>query len=239
MVLEVKNLFVKIKKNQILKNINLEFEKGKVNILLGKNGSGKSTLLNSIMGYPEINITKGQIFLKGENITKLEPNERAKKGIFLAFQNPPEIEGITILSFLKNSYNAIKNKNLDITQFVKILNKKMKELNLNEEFRNRYLNFGFSGGEKKKFEILQMLLFEPKYIFLDEIDSGLDINSVKLVNKILKKLIEKKKSSITIITHNEKMIEDLKVDNVFVFEKGKLKEKGNEKILKKIHKEGF
>ena len=193
MALEIKNLLVEIKEKQILKNINLEIEKGKVNILLGPNGSGKSTLLNSIMGDPKIKITQGKIFLEKENITHLKPNERAKKGIFLAFQNPPEIEGITILSFLKNSYNSIKNKDLDVVNFVKILDKKMKELNLNKEFRNRYLNFGFSGGEKKKFEILQMLLFEPKYILLDEIDSGLDINSVMLVNQILKKLIKKKK----------------------------------------------
>ncbi|MEK6860806.1 MAG: Fe-S cluster assembly ATPase SufC, partial [Nanoarchaeota archaeon] len=162
--LETKDLYVSINGQQILKGINLEIVLGKVHVLMGPNGSGKSTMANVLMGNPKYNIESGKIILDGEDITELAPNERAKRGLFLSFQYPTEITGVAMSNFLRTAWNSVKNDKVDVVTFHKLLKEKMKELHIDPSFSRRYLNEGFSGGEKKRAEILQMAILEPRYV---------------------------------------------------------------------------
>src|SRR3989344_5727871 len=171
MTLQIKNLHVTIDDKEILKGLSINFEKGKVHALMGPNGSGKSTLANVIMGHPNYKITKGEILLNGESINELSPDERAKKGLFLSFQYPSEIDGVTIATFLRTALNNLREEKITVLDFRELLKEKLDLLHLNESFAERYLNQGFSGGEKKKSEILQLAILNPTVAILDETDS--------------------------------------------------------------------
>ncbi len=237
-MLEIKNLHVSINEKEILKGINLKFEKGKIHALMGPNGSGKSTLANVIMGNPKYKITKGKILFSEKDIAKLNPNERAKKGIFLSFQNPSEVEGVAISNFLKTAYNNLNENKLSAIEFRELLKEKLKLLKMPENFSERYLNHGFSGGEKKKSEILQLAVLNPKLSILDETDSGLDIDALKTIASGIKMLMNKNKT-IIIITHYKRILEYLKPDKLFVIINGKIVAEGGKELVEKLEKKGY
>lgn len=237
-ILEIKNLKIEIDDRLILSNINLNIIKGKINVLVGKNGSGKSTLVNAIMGNPKYKLSSGKIKFEGKDITNLKPNEKAKKGIFVSFQNPQEVSGLSFFKFLRESYNLLNDKKISILEFKEILERKSKELNISKHLLERYLNEGFSGGEKKKFEMLQMLVLNPKLAILDEIDSGLDIDSIKVVSKEINNFVKKGKT-VLLITHYNRMLKDLNPSKVFVISEGKIIKEGNKKIIDILEKKGY
>jgi Fe-S cluster assembly ATP-binding protein len=236
--LEIKNLHVEVEGKKILNGINLELEKGKVIALMGPNGSGKTTLSNVLMGHPKYKITKGKILLNRKNISKLPVNKRAELGLFLSFQQPQEIEGVNVLKFLKQAYNSIKKKQLMTFEFQDLLDEKAELLKIDQDFLERQINRGFSGGEKKKLEILQLLTLDPKLAILDETDSGLDIDALKIVSKGIKKFMKKDKSVI-IITHHQKILDYIKPDKVYILKKGQIIKEGKKSLIKEIEKKGY
>ncbi|MBN1915935.1 Fe-S cluster assembly ATPase SufC [Candidatus Dojkabacteria bacterium] len=241
-MLEISDLQVEIEGKKILDDIFLEIKPGEIHVLMGPNGSGKSTLAKALMGHPDIGVKRGKIILDGEDITKSPPDERAKKGLFLAFQYPVEVPGVNLANFLRIARNSLlpKEKRIPVFKFRELLRKKLAFLDLEENFMERNLNEGFSGGEKKKTEILQLLVLTPKYAILDETDSGLDIDSLKTVfesfNKILK---NEKKMGVLIITHYKKIFDYIKPDFVHVLKNGVICENGKMDIVKKIEKQGY
>ncbi|MBU2612714.1 MAG: Fe-S cluster assembly ATPase SufC [Nanoarchaeota archaeon] len=236
-ILEIKDLHVEVERKEILKGINMILDLGKINALMGPNGSGKSTLVNAIMGHPKYIITKGEIIFDGEDITTLSPDKRAKKGIFLSFQYPREISGVSVSKFLKTASKEL-DPNFSLFEFKKNLKEKREILGITSEMTERYLNEGFSGGEKKKNEILQMLVFNPKLIILDETDSGLDIDSLKTVAKGVNKIMDKKKS-VLIITHYKRILEYIKPDKVFIMINGKIALEGDGKLADELDERGY
>ena len=243
-MLEIKNLHVQVDGKEILKGINLKFEKGKIHALMGPNGSGKSTLANVIMGNPKYKITKGKIIFEGKNITNLNVDQRAKKGIFLSFQHPSEFEGVTISNFLRMALNNSKNqypkghKKISVLDFHKLLKEKLKLLKMPENFSERYLNQNFSGGEKKKSEILQLIILNPKVAILDETDSGLDIDALKIISSGLNMLMNKEKI-IIVITHYKRVLEYLKPNKLFVMINGKIALEGGGELVDKLEEKGY
>lgn len=237
-MLEIKKLNVSLKDKEILKDLSLKLEAGKVNALMGPNGSGKSTLSYVIMGHPGYSVDSGEILLDEKDILKLSPDERAKKGIFLSFQNPVEIEGVKLSSFLRQAYNSTHEKKLSILEFQDILEKKADELKISREFLSRYLNKGFSGGEKKKAEILQLLILDPRIAILDETDSGLDIDSLKLVANGINKFMKKEKI-VLIITHYKRILEYVNPGKVFIILKGKVVLEGDGKLINQLEEKGY
>ena len=238
MTLEIKNLHVEIEGKEILKGINLKLEKGKIHVLMGPNGSGKSTLANVLMGNPKYEITYGEIIFNGKNINNLSPSERAKLGIFLSFQYPQEIEGVTISNFLRTSLNSNNEDKISIMDFKELINEKSKLLKLNENFSQRYLNDGFSGGEKKKSEMLQLLTLNPTLAILDETDSGLDIDALRAVANGINKFMSKDKF-VLIITHYKRILELIKPNKVSIMLDGKIVEEGDGKLVDKLESEGY
>ena len=237
--LEVKGLCVNVNDKRILEDVSFDVPKGGVVVLIGPNGAGKSTVSNILMGNPKYNLVKGKILLDNEDITELDSDERAKRGLFMSFQQPIEISGVSMSNFLRQSYNSVKGTSLQIGEFMKMLNEKMEVLGFDSKFRGRFVNSGFSGGEKKRSEILQMLLFEPEYAILDEIDSGLDVDSLKRVCESIEELRVKKKIGILIITHYNKILEHIKPDEVIVLKEGKVSQRGGLELANKIFKDGF
>lgn len=237
-MLEIKDLYAELKGKEILKGINLNVEKGKVHALMGPNGSGKTTLAHVLMGDPRYNVSKGKILIDGKDVLKLGPDKRAKLGLFLSFQAPVEIEGVKLSTFLRQAYNSINKKKLSILEFNELLEKKAGELGIPKEFLSRYLNKGFSGGEKKKAEILQLLVLNPKIAILDETDSGLDIDSLKLVAKGINKFLNNDKA-ILIITHYKRILEHVKPDKVSIILDGKVVLEATGKITDELEKKGY
>ncbi len=237
--LEVRSLCVNVNDKRILEDISFDVPKGGVVVLIGPNGAGKSTVSNALMGNPKYNMVKGKILLDKENITELDSDKRAKKGLFMSFQQPVEISGVSMSNFLRQSYNSVKGTNLQIGEFMKLLNEKMNILGFDSKFRGRFVNSGFSGGEKKRSEILQLLLFEPEYAILDEIDSGLDVDSLKRVCESIEEVRVKKKIGILIITHYNKILEYIKPDEVIVLKEGRVSQRGGLELANKIFKDGF
>ena len=237
-LLEIKNLCVNAKDLKILKGINLTIGQGEIHVIMGPNGAGKSTLANVLMSHPNYTITSGEIIFEGENINDLKADEKAKKGIFLSFQSPEEIPGITVENFLRTAKMAVTQKPVPILAFRKQLNEQMRLLKMDESYAQRYLNVGFSGGEKKKNEILQMSILEPKLAILDETDSGLDVDAIKVVAEGVK-LLNDGKRSIIIITHQNKILEYLKPDFVHVLIDGKIVVNGGMEIVEDIEQNGF
>lgn len=240
-MLEIKNLSIKHEGKEILKNLNLNVKAGSIHALMGPNGSGKSTLAHVIMGDPKYEVASGEILFNEKKILKLSPDERANLGIFLSFQAPVEIEGITIFNFLRQAYNSSKNrKHLSLMEFKKLLEKKASELKIPENFLSRYLNKGFSGGEKKKMEILQLSILNPKLAVLDETDSGLDIDALKIVadgiNNFKKQNPEK---TVLIITHYKRILDYVKPDKVSVMLQGKVVAEGNKELIDRLEDKGY
>src|SRR3989338_1293 len=206
-MLEINDLHVEVDGKEIIKGVSLTFHPGKVHVLMGPNGSGKSTLMLAITGHPKYKITQGKIILGGEDITYAKPEVRAKKGLFLSFQYPAEVAGVTISNFLRTAVNSKREKPYSVVEFHSLLKKKMAELRIDPNFSKRDLNVGFSGGEKKRAEILQLMLLEPRYTFLDETDSGLDVDAIKIVADGIKKLHQETKMGIIMITHYNRFLE--------------------------------
>ena len=238
MILEIKDLHVEVGDKEILKGVNFSLDLGKVNALMGPNGSGKSTLAHVIAGHPDYKITKGQIIFNGENITNLDPSERAKKGLFLSFQYPQEISGVPISQFLRTAYNAVKEEKKSLLEFQELLKEKANLLGIDESFLQRYLNEGFSGGEKKKSEVLQLLVLNPKFSILDETDSGLDIDALKIVAQGVNQYMNENKGSL-IITHYKRILEHIIPDKILVMIGGKIVEEGGVELVNKLESEGY
>lgn len=237
-LLEIKNLEVKADEKEILKGIDLEIKKGEIHVIMGPNGSGKTTTANAIMNNPEYTKEKGNIIFDGKDITNSKTDEIAKKGIFMSFQLPEEIPGVSVTNFLKYAKNKVTGKPVKIFEFKEELKKYMEELNMNPKNLERSLNVGFSGGEKKKNEILQMLILNPKLAILDETDSGLDVDAIKTVSKGIE-MFKNENNAVLIITHNTKILHSLKVDYVHVLVNGKIVKTGNQELAKEIEENGY
>ncbi|MGI5071110.1 Fe-S cluster assembly ATPase SufC [Treponema pectinovorum] len=238
-LLQIKDLSVKIDKNQVLNGVNLEIGAGETHVLMGPNGAGKSTLGYAILGNPLYSVTTGSILFEGEDITSLSPDKRAAKGIFLSFQTPLEVPGISLESFIRNALQAQTGQRVKIFQFQKELKEKMALLNMDESYAKRDLNVGFSGGERKKSEILQLLMLKPKFAILDETDSGLDVDAVRTVSNGIEEYKRSQNGSLLIITHSTKILESLKVDRTHVLVKGKIVKDSDANLVKQINEKGF
>lgn len=239
-MLQIKNLNVEIDKKIILDNFNLEIKPGTIHAVMGPNGVGKSTLSRTLMGDPKYNIMDGAILFKGENITNLPVDERSRRGIFLAMQSPLEIEGVSNQDFLRTAISSKNNERVGLYQFIKEVETSLDELKMNKDLVHRSLNVGFSGGEKKKNEVLQIKLLKPSFIILDELDSGLDVDSLRIVCQNLKDYIkENKDTSILIITHYSMILEYLKPDYVHILANKKIVKTGDYNLVGDIEKNGY
>ena len=239
-LLEVKNLHVSAEdETEILHGVNLTLGRDETHVLMGPNGTGKSTLGYAITGNPNYTVTEGKIIFDGEDITDLPVNERAKKGIFLSFQNPLEVPGVTLSAFIRTSLEQKTGSRLRLWDFKKKLAETMKLLNMDEAYAERDLNVGFSGGEKKKAEILQMLMLEPKLAILDETDSGLDVDAVRTVSNGVRLFKERCHGSLLIITHSTRILEALQGDETHVMESGVIVKEGGASLVEEINEHGF
>ena len=237
-LLEIKGLKAGIETGEILGGIDLNVEAGSTHVIMGPNGAGKSTLGNVIMGSPAYSVTDGSIIFDGEDITKMAANERAKKGLFMSFQNPLEVPGLTLEAFLRSAMRERTGKAVRIFQYKKELEETCKLLDMDEAFVERDLNVGFSGDEKKKAEIFQLLMLKPKLAILDETDSGLDVDAVRIVSKGVE-IFSKQGGSLIIITHNTRILEALNVDRTHVIVKGKIAAEGGSELIDEINTNGF
>ena len=239
-MLVIKELCAKVKSDnkEILKGINLTVNKGEIHVIMGPNGSGKTTLSNVIFNNPKYEITSGDILFENEKINDLKPNEIAKKGLFMSFQIPEVIPGVTNAEFLKTAKSNITGEKINIFSFSNELEENMDKLDISNNYINRELNVGFSGGEKKKNEILQMLTLSPKLAILDETDSGLDVDAINTVSKGIK-LFKNDNNAILIITHNTKILKNLDVDYVHILINGKIVKTGNKELAKEIEEKGY
>ena len=237
-LLDIKELYVNAENKEILKGINLEIKKGEIHVIMGPNGSGKTTTANAILNNPAYIKKSGKITFEGEDITNLSTDEIARRGIFMSFQAPEEIPGVSVTNFLKYAKNKITGKPIKIFEFKEELKKYMEELSMNSKNMERSLNVGFSGGEKKKNEILQMLVLNPKLAILDETDSGLDVDAIKTVSKGIE-MFKNNSNAILIITHNTKILHSLKVDYVHVLVDGKIVKTGSQELAKEIEENGY
>ena len=237
-LLEIKDLHVNAGEKEILKGIDLDIKKGEIHVIMGPNGSGKTTTANAILNNPEYTKTNGAIIFDGEDITESRTDEIARKGIFMSFQLPEEIPGVSVTNFLKYAKNKITGQPVKIFQFKDELKKYMEELNMNSKNMERSLNVGFSGGEKKKNEILQMLVLNPKLAILDETDSGLDVDAIKTVSKGIE-MFKNENNAVLIITHNTKILHSLKVNYVHVLVNGKIVKTGGQELASDIEENGY
>lgn len=235
--LEIKDLHIEVEGKEIIKGVSLSLEKGKVTALMGPNGSGKSTLAHALMGHPKYKITKGKIILDGKDITNEPADIRAKAGLFLSFQYPKEITGVSLNNFLRSALNSVAGKKIGVLDFNKLLKEKMQELHVDEMLSKRYVNVGFSGGEKKKMEILHLMLLNPKYAILDETDSGLDIDALKIVAEGVDKI--RKDKGVLLITHYNRILKYLHPDEVHIMKDGKIVKSGGKELAKEIEEKGF
>ncbi len=236
--LEVRGLRVEVEGKEILKGIDLVVPQGEVHAIMGPNGSGKSTLANVIMGRPAYRITEGQILFKGQDITKLTPDRRAQLGLFLAFQYPTEIPGVSVVNFLRSAYNAVKGEQTSALAFRKRLKEKMTMLGVEDEMVRRYVNQGFSGGEKKKNEVLQLAVLEPDIAILDETDSGLDIDSLKAVANGVQRLIGPD-LGVLLITHYQRILNYITPDRIHVMIGGQIVQSGGPELAHELEQKGY
>ena len=234
----IKNLHVSVKDKEILKGLNFVFDEHESVALLGPNGNGKSTLIQTIMGNPNYQVTEGSIYLDDKDITTLEADERSKLGIFLGMQYPSEVPGVNNADFLKAAINAHQEKPVSLFKFYQMLDQAYKRTSIPFEMSTRNLNEGFSGGEKKKNEILQMLLLNPKFTMLDEIDSGLDVDAIQVVANVIKEEQEKGKGFL-IISHYARLYNLINIDRVAILMNGKIVLEGNKELIKKIDESGY
>ncbi|HCY0448772.1 TPA: Fe-S cluster assembly ATPase SufC [Staphylococcus aureus] len=238
--LEIKDLHVSIEDKEILKGVNLTINTDEIHAIMGPNGTGKSTLSSAIMGHPSYEVTKGEVLLDGVNILELEVDERAKAGLFLAMQYPSEITGVTNADFMRSAINAKREEGQEINlmQFIKKLDKNMDFLEIDKDMAQRYLNEGFSGGEKKRNEILQLMMLEPKFAILDEIDSGLDIDALKVVSKGINQMRGENFGAL-MITHYQRLLNYITPDKVHVMYAGKVVKSGGPELAKRLEEEGY
>jgi len=237
-IIKIENLVNKVEDKNILNGLNLEINKGEIHVIMGPNGGGKSTLASTLAGDPSYFVVDGQVTYQGEDLVAMKVEERAKKGIFLAFQTPEEVEGVTVKNFIKTAKVQKDGVPVKIFKFQEDLQKTLDILNFDKSYSDRYLNVGFSGGEKKKNEILQMLMLNPKLSILDEIDSGLDVDAIRIVGNAIKQY-HNNENAILIITHNSKLLEILKPNYVHVLVKGKIVQTGGYELIKDIEENGF
>ena len=238
--LEIKDLHVSIEDKEILKGVNLTINTGEIHAIMGPNGTGKSTLSSAIMGHPSYEVTQGEVLLDGVNILELEVDERAKAGLFLAMQYPSEITGVTNADFMRSAINAKREEGQEINlmQFIKKLDKEMDFLDIDKDMAQRYLNEGFSGGEKKRNEILQLMMLEPKFAILHEIDSGLDIDALKVVSKGINEMRGEEFGAL-MITHYQRLLNYITPDKVHVMYGGKVVKSGGPELAKRLEEEGY
>ncbi len=242
--LEIKNLHVSIDDKEILKGLDLTVEQGRVHAIMGPNGTGKSTLAYTLMGHPNYTVTAGEVVFKGQNILELEPDERSRAGIFLAFQYPVAIPGVTVANFLRSAINARRrvanpeDKGMPIPEFRKMLKEKMDMLKMDRNFAGRYLNDGFSGGEKKRAEILQMATLKPEIAILDETDSGLDIDALRIVSEGVNALAGPE-LGVLVITHYQRLLNYIKPDVVHVMMGGRIVESGGPDLALHLEEHGY
>ena len=238
--LQIKNLHVRVEGKEILKGVNLEMETGEFHVIMGPNGTGKSTLAATIMGHYKYEVTEGEILLDGEDVLKMQVDETSRKGLFLAMQYPSEIAGVTNSDFIKSAMQARlgKDERISLFKFIKSLDTAVKELKMREDLPQRYVNEGFSGGEKKRNEILQMKLLKPKFAILDEIDSGLDVDALKIVGENVNNMKSNDFGAL-IITHYERLLDYLSIDKVHILINGKIVADGGLELITKIDQEGY
>jgi Fe-S cluster assembly ATP-binding protein len=236
--LVIKNLHVKVEDREILKGINLAIEPGKVHAIMGPNGSGKSTLAYTLMGHPGYQVTEGEILVDGVNVVEMDPNDRARQGLFLAFQYPHSIPGVTMANFLRTAVNSVKEEPMSPRVFRQTLREKMQLLKMSDEFAGRYVNEGFSGGEKKKAEILQMAMLQPSYAVLDETDSGLDIDALRIVADGVNALLGPE-LGVLVITHYQRLLNYIKPDFVHVLIDGEIVREGGPELALDLEQAGY
>lgn len=242
--LVIKNLHVNVEDTEILKGVNLTVKSGEIHAVMGPNGTGKSTLAYSLMGHPKYDVTEGEATLDGVNLFDLDPDQRSVLGLFLAFQYPVAVPGVSVANFLRTALNAHRkaqdpeDKGISIPEFRKKLKEKMALLKMDESFAGRYLNDGFSGGEKKRVEILQMATLEPKFSILDETDSGLDIDALKIVADGVNK-ISSQDQGVLVITHYQRILNYIKPDFVHVMVNGKIAQSGGPELALRLEEEGY
>ena len=237
--LQIENLHVAVEGKEILKGVSLTINSGEIHVLMGPNGSGKTSLSLAIMGHPKYKITEGRILLDGEDITNLETNEKVKKGLFLAFQNPIEIGGVKLSTLLVAEYNRIYGQSQSVMQVISYIKELSKTVGVSEALLNRGVFEGFSGGEKKRTEILQMLLMKPKIAILDEPDSGVDVDGLKAISEAILKLKRENNTGYLIITHYRRILEHLNADKVHVLYKGKIVATGGMELARLIDEKGY
>lgn len=239
-LLEIKNLHTNIEGTPILHGVNLSVGAGEVVALMGPNGSGKSTLANVLMGHPSYEVTQGKVSYRNVDLLALKPEERAKRGIFLSFQYPQEVAGVTIGNFLRIAYNATQTKPLPVAAFITLLKEKMDLLNVPHDFMMRSINEGFSGGEKKRGEMLQLAVLEPRLAILDETDSGLDVDALKIVAQAATTLRQKnKKMSVLLITHYQRILQYLPADRVAIMKQGRIVAAGKSELIQQVEQTGY
>ena len=237
-LLKIENLSAGTEDKEILKNINIEIKPGEVHVIMGPNGSGKTTLSNTSMGNPRYIISSGKIFFEGEDITELSTDKRAKAGIFMSFQTPMEVNGISTENFIRTALQQKTDENISFIKFRKELHEEMEKLSMDKSYGDRYLNVGFSGGEKKKNEILQLLMLNPKLAILDETDSGLDVDATRIVAEGINRY-HNDENAVIIITHHRELIRKIEPDKVHVIVDGSIALEGGEEIVDRIESEGF
>ncbi|MCR5386956.1 MAG: Fe-S cluster assembly ATPase SufC [Treponema sp.] len=238
-LVDIQDVSVSIDSKQVLNKLSLSIGKGETHVLMGPNGAGKSTLGNTLMGNPVYTVENGKIFFDGTDITDLTADKRAKMGMFLSFQNPLEVPGISLETFIRSSLQQITGEKVKLFQFQKELKANMEFLNMAESYASRDLNVGFSGGERKKSEILQLLMLKPKFAILDETDSGLDVDAVRTVSKGIEQYQKSQNGSLLIITHSTKILESLHVDYTHVIVNGTIIKTGDASLVQEINDHGF
>ena len=238
--LQIIDLHVSVEGKEILKGVNLEMNTGEFHVIMGPNGTGKSTLVATIMGHYKYEVTKGEILLDGEDVLKMSVDERSRKGLFLAMQYPSEIEGVTNSDFIKTALHARmdKDEKFSLIKYIKAFDKATSELKMREDLPHRYVNVGFSGGEKKRNEILQMKMLKPKFALLDEIDSGLDVDALRIVGENVNAMKSENFGSL-VITHYERLLDYLDIDKVHIFMQGRVVTTGGLDLITRIDQEGY
>jgi Fe-S cluster assembly ATP-binding protein len=239
MIMEIKELYASMSEKEILKGLNMRINDGEFHVLMGPNGSGKTTLSKAIMGYPKLKITGGEILVDGKSILNLTTDERAKLGIFLQFQNPMEIEGVGFVNFLHSANSAVNGNHADVKEFMSEVRGMNEKLKLSGNIFKKPLNHGFSGGEKKKAEVIQMSVLKPKFAILDEPDSGLDIDAIKTVAENVNEIAQRNNTSILLITHYSRILNYMKPQFVHVMIEGRIVAEGGIELIKKLEAEGY